>query len=198
MKNDQVHKLASMVVREMLSKETKEDIERYILLYYRPEGVRERHLNESDDKIPQTGGFAPGIVGAAIAPSFLKSIRSLVAKLDMTFSEKLMWWIKKQGREPVEVYELAGITKEHFSKIRKNSKYHPTKETALAFVMALHLNMEEAIDLLKRAGYALSQSSQSDIIVAYFLEHGIYKIDTINEALYSFGCKPLSNWRATK
>ena len=54
------------------------------------------------------------------------------------------------------------------------------------------------MDLLKRAGYALSQSSKSDIIVAYFLEHGIYKLDTVNEALYSFGCKPLSNWRATK
>ena len=64
--------------------------------------------------------------------------------------------------------------------------------------MALHLNMEAAMDLLKRAGYALSQSSKSDIIVAYFLEHGIYKLDTVNEALYSFGCKPLSNWRATK
>ena len=186
-----------MVVRDMFSEEIREDIERYIILYYRPEGAKERRF----DKKELGGAHACNVVplfGACIGANFLNSIENLMSKLDMTFSEKLMWWIKKQGREPVEVYELAGITKEHFSKIRKNSKYHPTKETALAFVMALHLNMEEAIDLLKRAGYALSQSSQSDVIVAYFLEHGIYKIDTINEALYSFGCKPLSNWRATK
>ena len=182
----------------MFSEEIREDIERYIILHYRPEGAKERRFDKKELGGAHACSFVPAIGAAAISSNFFKSIGNLVAKLDMTFSEKLMWWIKERGLEPVDVYESAGITKEHFSKIKKNSKYHPTKETALAFVMALHLNMEAAMDLLKRAGYALSQSSKSDIIVAYFLEHGIYKLDTVNEALYSFGCKPLSNWRATK
>ena len=182
----------------MFSEGIREDIERYIILHYRPEGAKERRFDKKELGGANACSFVPAIGAAAISSNFFKSIGNLVAKLDMTFSEKLMWWIKEKGLEPVDVYESAGITKEHFSKIKKNSKYHPTKETALAFVMALHLNMEAAMDLLKRAGYALSQSSKSDIIVAYFLEHGIYKLDTVNEALYSFGCKPLSNWRATK
>ena len=73
--------------------------------------------------------------------------------------------------------------------------HHPTKETALAFVIALHLDFDEAADLLKRAGYTLSHSSESDIIVESFIERGAYNIDDINYQLYSRGHRTLTNWR---
>ena len=109
-----------------------------------------------------------------------------------------MWWIKERKRTPVEIYRAAGVTKAHFAKIRNNPQYHPTKETVLAFVIALHLTLEEAKDLLERAGYALSKSHLGDMIVKCFLEMQRYNIDEINEAMYIHECKPLTNWRESK
>lgn len=181
----------------MLSQEFREELEHYILLHYRPEGAKERHFADRDEEKPAASAAIP-LIGALISPAVLRGIDSLLGKMGATFSEKLMWWIKKQGRDPVDVYSTVDITKEHFAKIRKNPQYHPTKGTALAFAIALHLNMEDTQDLLKRAGYALTDCSKSDVIVMCFLEKGIYNIDEINAALYSFDCKPLTNWRKTK
>lgn len=181
--------------KDMLSQELQEELDHYILLHYRPEGAKVRQFDK--DKESSASRVVPAF-GAVISPSFIKGIDYLLGKLGTTFSEKLMWWIKKQGRKPVDVYSVIDISKEHFAKIRNNPQYHPTKSTALAFAIALHLNMEDTQDLLKCAGYALTDSSKSDVIVMCFLEKGIYKIDEINAALYSYDCKPLTNWRGNK
>ena len=183
----------------MLDQELQAELKQYLLLHYRPEEAKTRNFTEDEAEqgqkpIPQ-GIPSVGAIAAALNIDFLKGIKYLSSKLEMSFSEKLMWWIKKRKRRPVEVYSAVGITKGHFAKIRNNSNYHPSKETVLAFIFALHLTMEEGEDLLRRAGYALSPSSMGDMIVAYFLEHKRYKIDDINEALYENGCKPLTNWR---
>ena len=88
-----------------------------------------------------------------------------------------------------------GLTRSHFAKIKADKGYHPTKETALAFAIALHLNLNETDDLLKRAGYSLSHSNESDLIVEFFIGRGIYNIDDINNQLDIRGHKPLTNWR---
>ncbi|SHK58558.1 hypothetical protein SAMN05216582_10883 [Selenomonas ruminantium] len=185
----------------MLEQGLNEELEQYILLNYRPDGTEEKAFAEEPKKKASTGGVLG--IGAPFAacialPEFLTGIESLAAKLEMSFSEKLMWWIKERKRKPVEIYSAAGVTKAHFAKIRNNVQYHPTKETVLAFVVALHLSMDEAADLLKRAGYALSESRLGDMIVKFFLEMKRYNIDEINEALYTHDCKTLTNWRGNK
>ena len=145
-----------------------------------------------------TGGSAHHIHWLCLAAILMKGIEHLASKLEMSFSDKLMWWIKKQKRKPADVYGAVGISKGLFAKIRNNSQYHPTKETVLAFVVALHLSTEDAADLLRRAGYALSPSSLGDMIVAYFLNAKRYNIDEVNEALYTHDCKTLTNWRDCK
>ena len=122
----------------------------------------------------------------------------LLSKMELSFSEKLMKIIEKKRCKPAEVYNKAGIAKSVFSKIKSDSDYHPTKETALAFAVALHLNMEETSDLIGRAGYTLSHSSESDLIVEYFIEHRMWNIDEINYQLDFRGHKTLTNWRKTK
>ena len=186
----------------MLEQKLLEELERYILLNYRPEGAVEKNFAEESKKDNKTTDGAWGLGGplnACISLSkILRRIDSLAAKREMSFSEKLMWWIKERKRKPVEIYAAAGVTKAHFAKIRNNVQYHPTKETVLAFVIALHLSLDEAVDLLERAGYALSKSNLGDVIVKCFLEMQRYDIGEINDALDSHACKTLTNWRREK
>ncbi len=122
-----------------------------------------------------------------------ETLNSIVKTLELTFSGKLMQLIAKKGIKPAEVYTKAGITKAHFSKIKKKNDYRPRKETALALALALKLTIDETNDLLYRAGYILSRSIAEDIIVASYIEEGKYDVDEINIILYKNGAKPLTN-----
>ena len=125
----------------------------------------------------------------------LGAINGLLKKMEDSFSERLLYLIERTGRKPSEIYTKAGVTKAHFSKIRTDKKYHPTKETALAFAIALHLSLADAQDLLRRAGYTLSHSSESDLIVEFFIVHRKYNVDQVNFCLDHYGHKPLTNRR---
>lgn len=168
-----------------------QEVDRYIRKKYRPEGFE---LKLKDFFEASGGTFAAGAhtSGAGWALDFL------LKKMELSFSEKLMKLIEKKGRKPSEIYTKAGVTKAHFSKIRTDSGYHPTKETALAFAVALHLDLDETSDLLRRAGYTISHSSESDLIVEFFIDQRMYNIDEINNQLDMRGYKPLTNWRKTK
>ena len=54
---------------------------------------------------------------------------------------------------------------------------------AIAFVIALELNMEEAKEMLTKAGFALSHSNKFDVIIEYFITHGNYNIFEINDII---------------
>lgn len=103
-----------------------------------------------------------------------------------TFQQKLLQLIDERGLKDAEVYKRANLDRKHFSKIRCNTQYRPTKKTAVALAVALHLNMEETRDLLSRAELAFSPSSRFDLIVSYFIEHQDYNIYDINLVLFKY------------
>ena len=123
---------------------------------------------------------------AAAAPMAVGGLDSLLAHLDAGFSETLLKLIDRSGKKDAEVYKKANVDRKLFSKIRNNPDYKPSKPTAIAFAIALELNLDETRDLVARAGYALSASSKFDVIIEYFIMHRDYDIFKINEALFAF------------
>ncbi len=123
-----------------------------------------------------------------LLPSFpeISSLEKRLEKQDISFSEKLLNMIDERGLKDSEAYKAANISKQVFSKIRSDKKYHPKKITVLSFAVALRLTISETDDLLDSAGYALTRSDKLDIIVAYFIEKGEYNIFDINEALFKY------------
>jgi len=114
------------------------------------------------------------------------SLEELVNEVGESFHEMLFLKIDTSGMTDVEVYKRANMDRKLFSKIRSNPAYHPSKQTVLALSIALKLDLDETVDLLARAEYALSPGSKGDLIVKYFIERGIYDIQTINFALYEY------------
>ena len=120
------------------------------------------------------------------APVAASGLDEALAHLDAGFSETLLKLIDRSGKKDSEIYKKANVDRKLFSKIRNNPDYKPSKATAIAFAIALELNLDETRDLVARAGYALSPSSKFDVIIEYFIMQRDYDIFKINEALFAF------------
>jgi O-acetyl-ADP-ribose deacetylase len=74
-----------------------------------------------------------------------------------TFSEMLLRLIDKTGMKDSDIYSIRRARAARlFSRIRTNRNYQPSKNTVLSFAIALELNMDQTMDLLKSAGFTLS------------------------------------------
>ena len=116
-----------------------------------------------------------------------KSLDEYMKEMDKSFAYKLFDLIDERGMTDVECYKKANVDKKTFSKIKCNpDTYRPSKQTAVAFAIALKLNLDETQELLASAGLTLSRSFTFDKIIRYFIQKEVYDTFEINEALFEF------------
>ena len=139
---------------------------------------------EAFDASPMIRSEAPSSPTSSAAN---KTLQEYMKAMDKSFAYKLFDLIDERGMTDVECYKKANIDKKTFSKIKCNpDTYRPSKQTAVAFAIALKLNLDETQDLLASAGLTLSRSFTFDKIIRYFIQKEIYDIFEINEALFEF------------
>lgn len=125
----------------------------------------------------------------AVTPIILDNVdfeKRRIERGDETFSKMLLRLIDESGEKPSTIYNRANIDRRHFSKIANHENYQPSKQTALAFAIALKLDFDKTQKLLATAGYTLGNSMLSDMIVSFFIEYKIYDVDLINEFFYKY------------
>lgn len=132
-------------------------------------------------------GFMPDMEAPTFGAMPSVSLNDLLKQSESTFSEFLLDLLKERSGKDSEVYKRAEISKQLFSKILSNKDYQPTKNTAIQLAIGLQLDVNQTQKLLEKAGFALTRSSKTDLVVQYYIERGIYSVTFINEALYDCG-----------
>ena len=154
---------------------------------FRPMASRQAQVKPQREEISEAYMEAmPTAAAPRRFPAPKASLADLLAETDAGFSETLLKLIDQTGKKDSEIYTKANLSRQHFSKIRNNPGYQPTKATAIALALALELNLEQTRDLIGRAGYALTNSSKFDVIIMYFIREKNYNLFDINAALFEF------------
>lgn len=123
------------------------------------------------------------------AGDFNEMLRTLEQSVNQTFVDTLLHYINEKGVRDSEVYKAAQVDKRLFSKMVSNREYKPSKDTAIALALALELSLEEATDMLSRAGYTFSHSNKRDIIIEFFFREKVYNLMDANDVLYRLNQK---------
>ncbi len=153
----------------------------------RREDIRLRRRQRAEEAAKYCLGSMPQAAAprpAAPSPSLEEILRQ---GQESTFSEHLLDLLKERSGKDSEVYKRAEVSKQLFSKILNNKDYQPTKSTAIQLAIGLELDLPRTQKLLEKAGYALTRSSKTDLVVQYYIERKIYSVSFINEALYDCG-----------
>ena len=175
-----------------------QDLRRYLEAHYKPvKFIRTAPFLGAANSAEALGArsLRKGGLTRATKNALLRGIQQM---LRPGFRALLFELAKKKGIPNVEIYRRSDLTKAHFSKIKNDDDYHPSKETVLALAIGLKLTLDETKRLLERAGYTLTDSSKTDLIVQYFIERQRYDVDEVNEALDAFGLPTITNHRKSR
>lgn len=146
-------------------------------------------LRGSSDDFYSARKIEDAMQSYSVSGDAYRTLCGLEKAKNQTFVDKLLCYISEKKLKDSEVYKAAQIDKRLFSKIVSNREYKPSKDTAIAFAIALKLSLDETNDILSRAGYTFSHSNERDIIIEYFFREKIYNLIDINEVLYSLNQK---------
>ena len=107
--------------------------------------------------------------------------------VEETFTQMLIRFMNNKNLTPPEVYTPACIDRKLFSKIISNIHYQPTKNTAVKLALGLQLSSDETDKLLNAAGFALSRSKITDLVISYCISHNQRTVWQVNGILEDYG-----------
>ena len=146
-------------------------------------------------RLPPVGsGAVPGHVAADFCASapMASDLSDILDRSGPTFSQHLLDLLRERSGKDSAVYKRAEISKQLFSRILSTPDYRPTKTTAIQLAIGLQLDLAQTQKLLETAGYTLTRSSKTDLVVQYYIERKVYNVTFINEALSDCGLPLLS------
>ena len=108
-----------------------------------------------------------------------------------SFADMVARKLGERGMSDGECVRRANLDRRLLGKILNNSHYRPSRQTALALAVALELPLDEARELLMKAGYGLTHANKTDIVVEYCLMTGHTNLTEINEVLFKLDLQPL-------
>ena len=131
----------------------------------------------------ETLHFQKAVQAAPNLNSVGKKLSDMLNDTDETFTEALLRLLNERGGKDSEVYHQACISRQLFNKIINDRYYQPKKNTVVQLAVGLELDMQQTQELLGKAGYILTRSSKSDLVVQYFISHKRYSMIAIDMAL---------------
>lgn len=109
-----------------------------------------------------------------------------------SFAARLIILVRDRfGGDAPAVYNAAHVSRKTYSAIISNELRPVSKQTAIAFALALRLSEQELYGFLRSAGFALSEFLLDDMIVRRCVVAGIHDVDRVNEILAAHGAKPI-------
>ena len=109
-----------------------------------------------------------------------------------TFSSEVLKRLNELHMKPAEFYKAVGLDKRVFHALKSDYLYTPSKATAIRCCLGLRLKYEEAIELLKLAGYSFSPSNSKELVIRFCMENEVYDLPSINYMLLAMGEEPLA------
>lgn len=170
----------------------------YIEETYVPEEEQEFSLKDSyesediqlccEDKVLES----PTIDRSLIIDLLNKPIQSNLDKIpvDESFAEMLNRLIEENKTKTIDILNQLEISGAALSKLR-NGINNPSKLTVFALAIFFKLSIDDTIDMLMKAGYAINPSSMQDIIISGLIREGIYDRYRIDDLLYALDLQPL-------
>ena len=124
-------------------------------------------------------------VGSASVPPWM--LRREDLPVEETFTQMLLRFMKEKNMNAPELYNEACLDRKLFSKIQSDIHYQPKKYTAVKLALALKLSPKETDALLETAGFALSRSKITDLVIAYCISHDKRAVWEVNGILEDWG-----------
>ena len=112
-----------------------------------------------------------------------EKLERLLKMPELTFQQRLLQLIEESGMDYITFYKKTGMDRKLFSQIKLNEDYRPKKKTIVAMIFTLKLDLQNAQDLLARAGYAFSPVDTFDRIVCFYIENNDYNVRHVNNML---------------
>ncbi len=110
--------------------------------------------------------------------------------LDKSFGDTLSDLMEKRNFSKTKLADELGMSGPGVWKFM-TGKSTPNRMTVFGIMIILKLDLEEAEDLLMKAGYCFSSAFYTDLIIKECLEKGFYDRYQIDELLYSLDLQPL-------